>query len=66
MDDAYGSKRYEAGGENVRIFFLSGLWLSFYALDVGGEGLFTVGILLIVLAYTWRMIVSLRRTGRLL
>ncbi|MBE3593651.1 MAG: hypothetical protein IMX04_01235 [Candidatus Carbobacillus altaicus] len=50
----------------MRICFLSGLWLSFYALDVGGEGLFTVGILLIVLAYTWRMIVSLRRTGRLL
>lgn len=49
----------------MRLLFFSGLWLSFYALDVGGEYLFWVGIAFIVLAYVLRMTLEARDIKRL-
>ncbi|MDY0323216.1 MAG: hypothetical protein RBR24_04260 [Candidatus Carbobacillus sp.] len=49
----------------MRLLFFSGLWLSFYALDVGGEHLFWIGIVFIVLAYVLRMTLATRDIKRL-
>lgn len=49
----------------MRLLFFSGLWLSFYALDMGKEHLFWGGIVFILLAYILRVTLATRDIKRL-